>query len=135
MFVYARRHRVVPAWCVWFTMIRLKRVYEEAKRADGQRVLVERLWPRGVSKENAAVDVWLKEIAPSAVLRKWYSHESAKWERFRQKYRKELDGNEVAVAQIKQIVKSGTVTFVYAAKDEQHNSAVVLKAYLEGRAS
>jgi uncharacterized protein YeaO (DUF488 family) len=97
------------------------------------RILVERLWPRGVSKERAALDRWMKEIAPSGPLRKWYGHDPAKWEEFRRRYRAELSQNKDAVEELKKLTEEGRVTFVYAAKDEAHNSAVVLKEYLEGR--
>ena len=116
-------------------MIHLKRVYEPSSEEDGMRILVERLWPRGVSKERAALDRWMKEIAPSGALRKWYGHDPAKWEEFRRRYREELRQNEDAVEELKKLTGQGPVTFVYAAKDEAHNSAVVLKEYLEGRGS
>jgi uncharacterized protein YeaO (DUF488 family) len=112
--------------------IRLKRAYEAPGDDDGTRILVERLWPRGVSKDEAGIDLWLKEVAPSAQLRKWYGHELAKWEEFRRRYRAELDQNSDALDDLKQKIRSGPVTFVYAAKDEEHNSARVLKEYLEG---
>ncbi len=113
-------------------MIHLKRAYESASPADGKRILVERLWPRGVSKEKAAIDLWIKEIAPSPELRKWYSHDPAKWEEFRRRYTDELKHNPQAVDQLRQeLLKHKVVTFVYAAKDELRNSALVLKEYLE----
>jgi uncharacterized protein YeaO (DUF488 family) len=110
--------------------IRLKRVYESPTEDDGNRILVERLWPRGVSKAKAEIDLWLKEVAPSAELRKWYGHDSARWEEFRRRYRAELDERGEVLSDLKRRLKEGTVTFVYAAKDEEHNSAVVLKEYL-----
>jgi uncharacterized protein YeaO (DUF488 family) len=116
-------------------MIKLKRAYEEPSRDDGARILVERLWPRGLTKERAAVELWLKEVAPSPELRKWYSHDPAKWEQFQKRYWKELEDNEEAVQLLKQKGKQGTVTLVYAARDEEHNSALVLKRFLEGHAS
>jgi uncharacterized protein YeaO (DUF488 family) len=112
-------------------MIKLKRAYEKPSREDGLRILVERLWPRGLTKERAAVDLWLKEVAPSQDLRKWYAHDTAKWEQFQKRYRKELEENEEAVQLLKQKAKQGTVTLVYAARDEEHNSALVLKRFLE----
>lgn len=114
-------------------MIQLKRAYEPPSEEDGMRILVERLWPRGLSKERAALDRWMKEVAPSQPLRKWYGHDPAKWEEFRRRYREELRHNEGAVEELKKLTERGLVTFVYAAKDEAHNSAVVLKEYLEGQ--
>lgn len=113
-------------------MIRLKRAYDPASPDDGYRILVERLWPRGITKEKAAIDLWLKEIAPSSELRKWFSHDPQKWQEFIRRYRAELDQNHEAVSQLRQIlVKEDSVTFVYAARDTQHNSAMLLKNYLE----
>lgn len=114
-------------------MFKLKRAYEEPSAEDGLRVLVERLWPRGLTKERAAIDLWLKEIAPSPELRKWFGHDPAKWTEFRKRYRAELRGNAEAVKQLRQKGKEGTVTLVYAARDEEHNSALVLEKLLEGR--
>jgi uncharacterized protein YeaO (DUF488 family) len=111
--------------------IRLKRVYEPPTEDDGTRILVERLWPRGVSKAKAAIDLWLKEVAPSAELRKWYGHDPARWEEFRRRYRAELDDKGEVLSDLKRRLVEGPVTFVYAAKDESHNSALVLKEYLE----
>jgi uncharacterized protein YeaO (DUF488 family) len=112
-------------------MIKLKRVYEPPSSEDGLRILVERLWPRGFTKDKAAVDHWMKEVAPSQTLRKWYSHDLEKWEAFRRSYRQELDQNPEWLAELREFIAQGTVTFVYAARDEQHNSAAVLKEYLE----
>ena len=114
-------------------MIQLKRVYEEPSGNDGMRVLVERLWPRGLTKERAGVDVWLKDVAPSAELRKWFGHDPARWEQFQERYRQELREKKDAVQLLKQKGKEGTVTLVYAARDEEHNGAVVLKRLLDGR--
>lgn len=111
--------------------IRLKRAYEEPSKDDGTRILVERLWPRGVSKEEAAINLWLKEVAPSAELRKWYGHDPDKWEEFRRRYRAELDDRREMLDDLKRRLKEGPVTFIFAAKDEEHNSAVVLREYLE----
>jgi len=111
-------------------VIKLKRAYEIPAKEDGQRILVERLWPRGISKEKAEIAVWLKDIAPTTELRKWYNHEVNKWPEFRKKYKEELKQNSQAVQQIKELLKK-PVTFIYAAKDTEHNSAVVLKEYLE----
>ncbi len=115
--------------------IRLKRAYERPEKDDGVRLLVERLWPRGLTKEKAAIDEWFKDVAPSPALRKWYGHDPEKWEDFRRRYLAELRGNPEEVQRLRARAKMGTVTFVYAAKDEQRNSAVVLKGYLEGRDS
>jgi len=113
-------------------MIRLKRAYERAAHDDGQRILVERLWPRGVSKEKADLDLWLKEIAPSSELRKWFGHDPAKWPEFQRRYRDELRHRPQEVAQLTKLVREGPVTFVYGSRDAKHNAAIVLKEYLEG---
>jgi uncharacterized protein YeaO (DUF488 family) len=113
--------------------IHLKRAYEEPSPSDGSRILVERLWPRGLSKERAKVDAWLKEVAPSQELRRWYGHDVAKWQEFKKRYRAELAANKDAVAELRRRIGAGTVTFVYAARDEEHNSALVLKEYLGRR--
>ncbi len=112
-------------------MIKLKRVYEKPSKEDGLRVLVERLWPRGFTKERASVDLWLKDIAPSTELRKWFGHDPAKWEQFCKRYRVELEQRKDAVNLLKQKSEEGTITLVYAARDEKHNSAVALKEILE----
>jgi uncharacterized protein YeaO (DUF488 family) len=113
--------------------IKLKRAYEPAKRGDGFRILVDRLWPRGVSKAAAQIDLWLKEIAPSPKLRKWFGHEPAKWDMFLDRYFRELDKNSDAVQQLLEHARRRTVTLVYGAKDEEHNDAVALKQYLDSR--
>lgn len=110
--------------------MKIKRVYEEPAKSDGKRILVDRLWPRGLTKEKAAVDMWLKEIAPSTDLRKWFGHDPAKWTEFQKSYVKELDANPEPVNTIKGLAKKGTVTLVYGARDEEHNDAVVLLDYL-----
>ena len=111
--------------------IRLKRAYEPSKKDDGFRVLVDRLWPRGVSKSSARIDLWLKEIAPSAALRKWFGHDMLKWDTFRARYFRELQKNPEAVAQLNEIIRNGPVTLLFAAKDQEHNNVVALKEYLE----
>lgn len=111
--------------------IRLKRAFEPAEPGDGTRVLVERLWPRGVSKERAAVDLWLKDVAPSPELRRWYSHDVAKWPEFRRRYREELREHEDEVAQLRRLAHDGQVTFVFGSRDTEHNSAVVLRETVE----
>jgi uncharacterized protein YeaO (DUF488 family) len=112
-------------------MIRLKRAYEAPSKADGERVLVERLWPRGLTKVRAALDLWLKDAAPSPELRKWFGHDPAKWELFEQRYWKELRARAEAVDILRRKAKHGTVTLVYAARDVEHNGAVALKQFLE----
>lgn len=111
--------------------IQLKRVYELPQASDGKRVLIDRLWPRGLSKEKAKVDLWFKDIAPSTELRKWFGHDPAKWNEFKKRYHEELKGNSEVVSKMVDMLKNGKVTLVYGAKDEEHNDAVVLKDYLE----
>lgn len=111
-------------------MIRLKRAYDDPAEADGFRVLVDRLWPRGVSKGAAALDRWMKEVAPSDELRRWFDHDPEKWDEFRRRYEHELSGRDEEVDFLKQKSREGTLTLVYAAKDTEHNDAVVLRGYL-----
>ena len=112
-------------------MIKLKRAYEPASKDDGLRVLVERLWPRGVSKHKARIDLWLKALAPSTELRQWYGHDPARWPQFRKRYWAELKGQSDLLALLKYVAQERAVTFVYAAGDEERNSAVALKQFLE----
>jgi uncharacterized protein YeaO (DUF488 family) len=112
--------------------LKLKRAYEPAAEGDGQRVLVDRIWPRGVSKGEARIALWLKDVAPSTALRKWFGHDPEKWTEFRRRYAEELDGNP-ALDQLRQIIAEGPVTLVYGAKDEAHNQAVALAEYLGSR--
>ncbi|MDD1669070.1 MAG: DUF488 domain-containing protein [Methanomicrobiales archaeon] len=112
-------------------MIRVKRVYDPPSADDGTRILVDRLWPRGLPKERAAVHLWLKEIAPSAELREWFGHDPARWEEFRRRYRAELAANKDLICMLREKEREGTLTLVYAARDETHNNAVVLKDVLE----
>jgi uncharacterized protein YeaO (DUF488 family) len=112
-------------------VIRLKRVYEAPSRSDGMRYLVERLWPRGISRERAALDGWLKDAAPSAELRAWYRHDLARWPEFRRRYEAELASKGEALALLSDAARRGVVTLVFAAKDSEHCSARVLKEYLE----
>ena len=114
-------------------MIRLKRAYEKPSPDDGKRILVERLWPRGLTKKSAALDLWLKDIAPSTDLRKWFAHDPAKWKQFQTRYRNELRQKKDSIQSLKDEAKQRTVTLVYAARDEAHNGALVLKRFLEGR--
>lgn len=115
-------------------MFRVKRIYEAAESSDGYRVLVDRLWPRGVSKQKARIDLWLKEIAPSDALRKWFGHDRKLWEEFQKRYREELKKEAAVVAQLKELQKEhGTLTLLYSAHDEEHNQAVALQKYLKER--
>ncbi len=108
-------------------MIRIKRIYATAAKEDGWRVLVDRLWPRGMKKEAVKIDLWMKEVAPSDVLRKWFAHEPKKWPEFQKKYRTELKQTKELLAELKDMEKKhGTLTLLFGAKDEEHNQAVVL---------
>ncbi|MDD1775260.1 MAG: DUF488 family protein [Methanobacterium sp.] len=109
-------------------MIKIKRAYRPAEEADGFRILVDRLWPRGISKEKAMIDLWLKDIAPSNDLRKWFSHNVERWSEFKTRYLEELKTKRTLMEHIKNLEKEkGTLTLIYAAKDEEHNNALVLK--------
>jgi uncharacterized protein YeaO (DUF488 family) len=110
--------------------IRIKRVYDPSDEADGTRVLVDRLWPRGLRKENVVLTLWLKEIAPSPDLRKWLGHDPARWAEFSRRYRAELARNDEAVERVADLAKRGPLTLLYAAHDTAHNHALVLAAYL-----
>ena len=112
-------------------VIRIKRIYDAPAGTDGKRVLVDRIWPRGVSKEAAKLDLWLKDIAPSTELRKWFDHDSARFEEFRDRYRKELNANEDAVGELRDLVGQADVTLLYAAHDNQVNHAIVLVELFE----
>ena len=114
-------------------MLRLKRTYDPAARADGRRILVERLWPRGMKKSALQADAWLKEVAPSTELRRWFAHRVERWDEFRRRYRKELDAKPDAWGPILGASSRGTVTLLYSAHDVLHNGAVVLRDYREGR--
>lgn len=114
-------------------MIHIKRVYEPASAADGARYLVERLWPRGVKKEDLSVQAWVKEVAPSAELRQWFHHDPARWAEFVTRYRGELDAHPEAWEPLLEAAKHGPVTLIYSAHDVEHNNALVLQAYLEER--
>jgi uncharacterized protein YeaO (DUF488 family) len=110
--------------------VQIKRVYEPASPADGARVLVDRIWPRGLSKEHADVKLWLKDIAPSTDLRKWFGHDPERWTEFRTRYWAELANSDEAMTQLVDVIKHGHTTLVYAAHDELHNNAVALLEYL-----
>jgi uncharacterized protein YeaO (DUF488 family) len=114
--------------------LRLKRAYEPAEPADGVRILIDRLWPRGVSKAKAALDDWIKEVAPSTALRRWFGHDPARWTEFQRRYRAELREQSDALDRIRDLARARVVTLVYSARDEEHNDAVVLRAVLLGRA-
>lgn len=111
-------------------MLKIKRAYEPAEPGDGQRFLVERLWPRGMKKEDLVMDAWLKDVAPSTELRKWFGHQVERWEEFQQRYRDELSANPEAWAPIVEAKKHGAVTLLYSAHDTEHNGAIVLRDYL-----
>jgi uncharacterized protein YeaO (DUF488 family) len=132
MTIFARRS--FPATDVELRVrheLKIKRVYEKPDKNDGRRILVDRLWPRGLTKEKAKVDLWLKDIAPSTELRKWFGHDPKKWRGFRRRYESELKRHAEQVALIKSKARQGAVTLLYAARDQEHNEAVVLKELLE----
>ena len=112
-------------------MVKTKRIYDPASPEDGRRILVDRLWPRGIKKEEARVDAWLRDIAPSTELRKWFSHDPAKWEEFKKRYREELEAKEDLVQELRAEGRKGTVTLLFAAKDTVHVNAEVLKELIE----
>jgi uncharacterized protein YeaO (DUF488 family) len=112
-------------------MFKLKRVYERPIKSDGQRILVERLWPRGVSKQQAKIDLWVKDLAPSVGLRKWFGHDPLKWSEFQHKYKNELKLKKDLSLKLKKLAQKNTLTFVYAARDKEHNGALVLKEFIE----
>lgn len=112
--------------------VKLKRAYEPADAGDGTRVLIDRLWPRGVSKDAAAVDLWLKDVAPSTELRKWFGHDPARWAEFQNRYAQEVGQHPQAFEQLRDMARAGRVTLVYSARDEAHNDAVVLRRLLLG---
>jgi len=121
--------RAVPA-----SNVRLKRAYEPPDKKDGTRILVDRLWPRGVSKEEASLDEWIKEIAPSADLRTWFGHEQRRWAEFRKRYRAELAEHSEMLKDLRRRAREGPITLVYSARDAVHNDAVVLRNVILGRA-
>lgn len=112
-------------------MIKLKRIYDKAETGDGLRILVDRLWPRGMSKTKAKVDLWLKDLAPTYALRKWFNHEPKKWPEFQKRYKAELKQNKAATSELRKLIKiHKIVTLLYGAKDTEHNQAVVIKNVL-----
>ena len=113
--------------------VKIKRVYEPPDERDGKRILVDRLWPRGLSKQSAKIDLWLKDVAPSTELRTWFGHDPEKWADFQRRYRAELHEDHEALAILKSEVAQGPVTLLYGAKDEEHNQAVVLQNILSSK--
>lgn len=111
--------------------IRVKRAYDAPERRDGRRLLVDRLWPRGLAREAAHIDLWLKDIAPSTELRKWFNHEPARWREFERRYTREIEQHPEALAQLMAEIHKGPVTLVFGARDEAHNNAVALKEFVE----
>jgi uncharacterized protein YeaO (DUF488 family) len=114
-------------------MVKIKRIYDPVSRDDGRRMLVDRLWPRGLRKEDARIDEWLKEIAPSNELRRWFGHDPAKWQQFRKKYSAELADKSELLEKLRAEARKGMITLLFAAKDVTHNNAVVLKELIEHR--
>ena len=115
------------------TNIRIKRAYEEPDGEDGTRILVDRLWPRGLTKEKARIDLWLKDVAPSTELRKWFAHDPGKWAEFQSRYHEELKRNKEQFQLLRQEAAKGTVTLVYGTKDQRHNEAVILQRLLTAK--
>ena len=111
--------------------IRIKRIYDKPADSDGVRVLLDRLWPRGVRKDEAKIDHWMKDLAPSTELRKWFGHDPAKWDEFRRRYFEQLDTQPEAIARLRTLARDGDVTLVYGARDTEHNNAVALRDYLQ----
>ncbi len=113
-------------------MIKVKRVYDPAESDDGRRFLVDRLWPRGIKKESLRLEGWMKEVAPSDPLRRWFGHDPKRWEGFRQRYFAELDGKPEVLEPLLKAARQGDITLLFSARDAEHNNAVVLKEYIEG---
>jgi uncharacterized protein YeaO (DUF488 family) len=113
--------------------LKLKRVYEKTEVTDGERILVDRFWPRGIRRSSANIDIWMKGVAPSNELRKWFSHEQSRWEGFKKRYNKELENNKAFEKLIKFIKDNDTVTLLYSTKDTKHNNAVVLLEAIKKR--
>lgn len=110
--------------------VKLKRAYERPTPDDGVRILVDRLWPRGVKKVDAAIDHWIKNVAPSATLRQWFGHDPVRWDEFQQRYRRELKEHQAELEQLRGLAGHGVITLIYAARDQAHNEAVVLRDYI-----
>jgi uncharacterized protein YeaO (DUF488 family) len=115
------------------TRVKLKRAYEPAARGDGTRILIDRLWPRGVTKKAAAIDEWMKDISPSTGLRKWFGHEPSRWREFRRRYTHEVRGNPEQLRRLRALARKGTITLVFSAHDELHNNAVVIRDMICGK--
>jgi uncharacterized protein YeaO (DUF488 family) len=115
--------------------IRLKRAYDSASPGDGARILIDRLWPRGVRKADAAIDVWAKDVAPSTALRRWFGHDPARWHEFRRRYSEEIHRRRNRLDELRTLAQKGRITLVFAARDEAHNDAVVLREILLGRST
>jgi uncharacterized protein YeaO (DUF488 family) len=111
----------------------LKRAYDPADGNDGRRILVDRLWPRGVSKAEADIDEWVRELAPSTALRKWFGHDPARWPQFRHRYAREIRGHAELLGHVRDLARRGPITLVYSARDEAHNDAIVLRDVVLGR--
>jgi len=114
-------------------MVKIKRVYDPPSHTDGRRLLVDRLWPRGLKKEGSRIDEWIRDVAPSTELRSWFSHDSGKWIEFKKRFFKELDRNKDLVDRIASTARKGTITLLYGSKEERYNNAVALKEYVEAR--
>ncbi len=127
--IYGKYDPRFPGTCN--CMVKVKRIYEQASPDDGRRILVDRLWPRGIKKDKADIDEWVKEIAPSNELRKWFSHEPSRWQEFKSKYKDELKGKTELVEKLR--AGKGTTTLLFSARDAEHNNAVALKEILEGK--
>ncbi len=112
-------------------MVKVKRIYDPSSPEDGKRIYIDRLWPRGLKKSEAIFDEWLKEIAPTDTLRKWFGHDPAKWNEFKKRYTKELESKEELLNKLKSEAKRGRITLLYSAKDTEHNNAVALAAFLK----
>jgi uncharacterized protein YeaO (DUF488 family) len=112
-------------------MVKIKRIYDPPSKDDGRRILVDRLWPRGIKKDEARIDEWLKDIAPSDKLRKWFSHDPSKWQEFKRRYIDELKGKRELLERLRAESKKGTITLLFAARDKEHNNAAVLKEVIE----
>ncbi|MCL5024252.1 MAG: DUF488 domain-containing protein [Nitrospirae bacterium] len=114
-------------------MVKIKRIYEPPSRSDGKRVYVDRLWPRGLRKEQAHFDEWIRDISPSDELRKWFGHDPSKWQEFRSRYKAEMKTRKDFIEKLRDYSEKGTVTLLYSAKDEEHNNALVIKEVIEGK--
>ena len=112
------------------SMVNIKRVYDDPSPDDGTRILIDRLWPRGLSKENAKIELWLKDLAPSTALRQWFQHDPGRWKEFQKRYAGELSQCHEALQKLQACMKQGPVTFLYAAQNQEYNNAVALKAYM-----